>query len=216
MSMWSDTYCYISQCGASGGGAPVGHELFDPSNDAEFGRSIGGMIWPRGYVGAAAFWNYNSSIDPSSQTFTDAIWRLNDQLAARGSWVCPSNCTCNQLEACGKPYLKPKPPLAGDVLALRSCGLEGGVRQQWELTGEGKLQVQGTSLCAHTATPLVLQECSKISDSFQHNSAAQLVHQTSGACIDVKSDGSVGVMNCKHGQPNQLWAVDLPNFLYDL
>ena len=55
MSMWSDTYCDINQCGASGGTPPVGHELFYPKHDAEFGKSIGGMIWPRGYVGAASF-----------------------------------------------------------------------------------------------------------------------------------------------------------------
>ena len=55
MSMWSDTYCDINQCGASGGTPPVGHELFYPKHDTEFGKSIGGMIWPRGYVGAASF-----------------------------------------------------------------------------------------------------------------------------------------------------------------
>merc|ERR1712039_144240 len=81
MSMWSDTYCYIDQCGAASGSAPVGHKLFDPSLDTEFGHSIGGMIWPRGYVAAASFWNFNASTDPSSKEFTDSIWRLNDQLA---------------------------------------------------------------------------------------------------------------------------------------
>lgn len=63
------------------------------------------MIWPRGYVGAAAFWNYNATSDPAADDFTTAIWRLNDQLTQRGSWVCPTNCSCDQLSACGKPYL---------------------------------------------------------------------------------------------------------------
>jgi len=105
MSMWTDTYCYINQCGAAGGGSlPVGHSLFDPAKDAEFHKSIGGMIWPRGYVGAAAFWNYDATTDPSSAAFTQGVWKLNDELAARGKAVCPSNCSCDQLSACGKPY----------------------------------------------------------------------------------------------------------------
>ena len=62
------------------------------------------MIWPRGFVGAAAFWNYNSTADPKADAFVDAIWRLNDQLIARGSLSCPSKCSCDQLTACGKPY----------------------------------------------------------------------------------------------------------------
>ena len=104
MSMWSDTYCYTGQCGASSG-TPPGAKLFPPERDDEFSKSIGGMIFPRGFVGAAAFWNYNATADPSSTAFVDAIWKLNDQLAARGSFTCPSKCDCDQLTACGKPYI---------------------------------------------------------------------------------------------------------------
>lgn len=104
MSMWTDTYCYTGQCGARSG-TPVGSPLFPPKRDAEFGQSVGGMIWPRGFVGAAAFWNFNASTDPSSESFVRAIWRLNDQLARRGSLTCPSHCSCDQLTACGKPYI---------------------------------------------------------------------------------------------------------------
>ena len=46
--MWSDTYCYEAQCGASAGGTPVGAALFAPWADSSFARSIGGMIWPCG------------------------------------------------------------------------------------------------------------------------------------------------------------------------
>lgn len=53
MSMWSDEYCYTGQCGASSG-TPPGAPLFPPERDVEFGKSIGGMIWPRGYVAAAS------------------------------------------------------------------------------------------------------------------------------------------------------------------
>jgi len=106
MSMWSDTYCDTNQCGASGGSPPTAHALFDPALDKEFGHSIAGMIWPRGYVAAASFWNYNQTVDPTSDEFTSAIWRLNDQLIARGSWACPTKCSCDQLAACGEPYVK--------------------------------------------------------------------------------------------------------------
>ena len=88
MSMWTDTYCYIDQCGSSAGKPPYASKLFGPKTDAAFHKSIGGMIWPRGYVGAAAFWNYDASTNPASNSFVASIWKLNDQLAARGSSVC--------------------------------------------------------------------------------------------------------------------------------
>eukprot|EP01060_Flectonema_neradi_P029796 TRINITY_DN41_c1_g1_i1.p1 TRINITY_DN41_c1_g1~~TRINITY_DN41_c1_g1_i1.p1 ORF type:complete len:526 (+),score=126.26 TRINITY_DN41_c1_g1_i1:40-1578(+) len=103
VSMWTDTYCNVRECIT--GPPQVGSPLFPPSADAAFEESVGGMIWPRGFVAAAAFWNYNSSVNPSSTEFTNNIWSLTSQLAARGSKVCPVHCSCNQLTACGKPYL---------------------------------------------------------------------------------------------------------------
>jgi len=103
--MWSDTYCYIEQCGAFGGAPPVGHALFAPSMDAAFAKSIGGMIWPRGFVAAAAYWNYDKNADPASDEFQKAIYKINDAVQARGSFVCPSHCSCDQLSACGKSYI---------------------------------------------------------------------------------------------------------------
>jgi hypothetical protein len=73
--------------------------------DAAFARSIGGMIWPRGLVGAAAFWNFDASVAPTDPAFVAGVWKLNSQLAARGRHVCPTNCSCDQLSACGVPYL---------------------------------------------------------------------------------------------------------------
>jgi len=52
---------------------PKGAPLFAPSQDEAFGKSIGGMIWPRGCVGAAAFWNYNATADPSADDFVASI-----------------------------------------------------------------------------------------------------------------------------------------------
>ena len=84
----------------------VGAVLFDRAHDAAFAASYGGMIWPRGFVGAAALWNWNASADPTSPAFVDAIWATNNALARRGALTCPSNCSCDQLSACGVPYLK--------------------------------------------------------------------------------------------------------------
>lgn len=105
VSMWSDTYCYISQCKEPSAAKPVGSVLFSPEYDTQFGESIGGMIWPRGYVAAGAFWNFNATTDPTSTDFTNAIWAQNDELISRGSMACPSKCSCDQLTACEKPYI---------------------------------------------------------------------------------------------------------------
>ena len=106
MSMWTDTYCDPRECGAMPNyHVEKGGLLYNRSLDVAYGRSLGGMIWPRGFVGAAAFWNWNASTDPGSDEFVARIGALNDALAARGSLVCPNNCTCDQLTACGKPYI---------------------------------------------------------------------------------------------------------------
>uniref|UniRef100_A0A7S4DXL4 Beta-hexosaminidase n=1 Tax=Lotharella globosa TaxID=91324 RepID=A0A7S4DXL4_9EUKA len=108
MSMWTDTYCIEEQCGAfPGGPPPVGAALFDPAHDDAFAKSIGGMIWPRGYVAAGAFWNFDASKDPAAPDFVKGIWALNDLLSKRGALTCPTDCSCDQLHACGKPYLPP-------------------------------------------------------------------------------------------------------------
>jgi len=105
MSMWTDTYCSPRECGAMPAyHTEKGGALYNRSLDAEYAKSLGGMIWPRGYVGAGAFWGYNSTANASSPAFVASIWRINDVLAARGSLVCPSYCTCDQMTACGKPY----------------------------------------------------------------------------------------------------------------
>jgi hypothetical protein len=105
MSMWTDTYCSPRECGAMPAyHTEKGGALYNRSRDAAYAKSLGGMIWPRGFVGAAAFWNWNSSADARSDEFAASIWALNDALAARGALVCPSNCTCDQMSACGEPY----------------------------------------------------------------------------------------------------------------
>ena len=102
MSMWTDSYCIINQC-LNTDKIPGASSLFPPAKDKEFQISIGGMIWPRGFVGAASFWGYNKSLDSQSQEFEDKVWKLNDMVIQRGGITCPTKCRCNQLEQCGKP-----------------------------------------------------------------------------------------------------------------
>ena len=80
--MWSDTYCYIDQCGAFGPNepVPVGSALFDPKYDAEFGQSIGGMIWPR-ICSCKCILHYNATISASSADFVASVWKMNDEIA---------------------------------------------------------------------------------------------------------------------------------------
>lgn len=105
MTAWTDTYCNPRECGAMHQYHPEkGSALYNRSRDAVYGKSYGGMIWPRGFVGAAALWNWNSSVDSQSAEFIDAVWSTNDRLAKSGSLVCPSRCSCDQISACGKPY----------------------------------------------------------------------------------------------------------------
>lgn len=106
MSMWTDTYCSPRECGAMPAyNTEKGDALYSRDQDAAYGQSLGGMIWPRGFVGAGAFWNRDATLHYSSDSFTADIWSLNDALAARGALVCPSNCSCDQMTACGKPYV---------------------------------------------------------------------------------------------------------------
>mmetsp|Transcript_62343 Transcript_62343/g.171387 ORF Transcript_62343/g.171387 Transcript_62343/m.171387 type:complete len:519 (+) Transcript_62343:110-1666(+) len=108
VSMWTDNYCYITQCGAFGTGSPVGAPLFPPEADTEFAASLAGMVWPGASVGAGAFYNYDAEL-----TEDELNARINasaDRFAARGIDVCPvstdGGCSCDELSRCGTPYLQ--------------------------------------------------------------------------------------------------------------
>ena len=56
-------------------------------------------------MAAAAFWNFDVPQDPSSPiAFVNEMLKLNDRLASKGSLVCKTNCSCDQLSECGVPY----------------------------------------------------------------------------------------------------------------
>ena len=214
--MWTDTYCYIQQCGAAGGGPQVGAPLFPPSQDAAFEQSVGGMMFPRGFVGAAALWNYNSSIDTQAPDFVAALWDLNDRIIAGGGASCPSRCHCDQLSACGVPYIPPTPPptpAAGSPLGLLACEGAFSANQVFTFTAAGKLQLASNSaLCAQDPGaglyPLTLGPCST-GATFTVNAAQRWIVAASGDCMDVNVVGqTVGTWACgANGQPNQEWVL---------
>ena len=219
-SLWTDRWCYIDQCGASGGGAPIGHALFDPSRDTEFGKSAGGMVWPRGFVAASAFWNFNGSASSSDPAFVAAVWALNDAAAARGGSVCPTNCSSDELSACGVPYIANAAPGVGAGTSTQPCEVPEVPSQQWTMarTSGPITLLANASLCLLETTagvyPLTLGLCSGPSvTGWTHDAAtAHVVSASTGFCMDRRSDGVVGTYECGSGsglkQPNQEWNVD--------
>ena len=124
MTAWTDLYTDPWEC-MTPGDPPAGQggPLFPPSADAPFFRSLGGMMFPRAFVGASAFWGYNASINSQAPDFVGAVWALNDRVAAAGGFTCPTRCDCDLLSACNTPYLPPPPPAAGHVLVTAPCAL---------------------------------------------------------------------------------------------
>eukprot|EP00049_Salpingoeca_infusionum_P023045 m.10095 g.10095 ORF g.10095 m.10095 type:complete len:670 (+) comp5526_c0_seq1:31-2040(+) len=108
MSMWTDNYIPKIQCGSwipKKPHLPPGHKLFPPEQDDAFEKSLGGMIWPRGFVAASSFWNFDTKYQADGPVFTAAVWRLNDDVASRGGHVCPTKCSCTVTSACNKDYM---------------------------------------------------------------------------------------------------------------
>ena len=213
MSLWTDTWCNTDQCGADPGAKPVGSALFPPSQDAFFSQSAGGMIWPRGFVGAAAFWSFNASEDSQSTDFVNAIFAINDVVATAGGLVCPSRCECTQTTTCGNPYIPPPPPPFASLIAMPCVSPTVGLDQTWQLgaagTGTGILVNGNSSLCVFDLDgegtyPLTIDVCSSnVPATWKWAgppAPANLVSLVTGACIDVRSsDNNVGTYTCGSG-----------------
>lgn len=112
VAMWTDAYCYINDCVRPNSQKGSGHELFNRSNDELFGRSVGGMIWPRGHLAAGSFWNFRP--DLSNDDVSAQMNQQNRLAEQRGGLVCPTGCECTVGKACGTPYIQqsttPHPP----------------------------------------------------------------------------------------------------------
>ena len=68
---------------------------YDPSYDEEFSQSFASLAWPRASASAASLWNFQASLDPTTQQYADLIANHNARLTARGSITCPNGCNCD-------------------------------------------------------------------------------------------------------------------------
>ncbi|XP_031568671.1 beta-hexosaminidase 1-like [Actinia tenebrosa] len=104
MAMWTDYYCYISECCYRHNTKPQAWWMYDPTHDAQFTQSVSGLIWPRAVVGAGSFWNYDPDLKPETADFVLRYDAMNRRLQERGILTCPVGCKCDYLTKCGKPY----------------------------------------------------------------------------------------------------------------
>ena len=105
VSMWTDDYVFPAECDAFVGRVPAnGSVLYTRDLDAAFAASVGGLMWPRGFVAAGAFYRFDPQTNVSSDAFSAQMKRLGARLHKRGSLLCPAGCECGYCAACGKPY----------------------------------------------------------------------------------------------------------------
>jgi hypothetical protein len=177
------------------------------------------MMFPRGFVGAMAYWNFNASIDSQSDAFVTALWDLNDRVISAGGSSCPTKCHCDQLTACGAPYIPPAPPAppaAGRPLATVPCEASFSPNQQWVLTADSTLQLKSNAaLCVQdpgsSTYPATLGSCAGAA-KVAYDAVKKWFTWPSGECMDVReSDQALGSWACGSKapyQPNQQYEVD--------
>lgn len=104
MSMWTDNYLYLSQCGVYTG-KPVAWELYNPEYNKQFVESVFSVIFPRGIKAAGSLYRFDSHLYEMSEKYKTYIRYENDRLRERGIETCPNECSCDELTKCGKKYL---------------------------------------------------------------------------------------------------------------
>ena len=79
--------------------------LYNRSFDEVFAQSIGGLLWPRGFVAAGAFYRFDPAVNVSSTGFTAKMGAMSAALKQHGALLCPAGCGCGYCTGCDrKPY----------------------------------------------------------------------------------------------------------------
>lgn len=120
VAFWTDAYCYLNDCVRPGSGAGGGHHMFDRRFDAEFSRSVGGIMWPRTHLAAGSFWNFRDDLS-TDEVAQRANYKHNTLAAQRGGLVCPSGCDCDLQNICDEPIIPPTPPPPSPAPSSKHC-----------------------------------------------------------------------------------------------
>lgn len=107
MAMWTDDYCFVSQCFLYKRAKPVAWWMYGPDAESQFTESVSGIIWPRAIVGAGSFWNYQADLKPDSPEFQMRVDSQHKRMIERGILTCPMGCKCDYLSRCGQSYPHP-------------------------------------------------------------------------------------------------------------
>lgn len=187
-SIWSDNFCYITQCGAFGAnrGKPVGAALFPPAMDDSFAEAVQGLMWPNAGIAGGSFWNYNASLSTSSSDFDAAVAHITAEVTARGVPACPVGCTCDEVSRCGKPIVPPD--CAASVYDGQNVGnydctgttSEAALWDMWTVESDGTITIADGAFC--------LTVSSKMDPS--------------------SGSPNVDVEKCRAGDVAQVWAFD--------
>ena len=81
VALWTDAYTYINDCTRPGDGPGPAAIMWNRTQDEAFGRSVGGLLWPRGFLAAGAFWNYRPELTPDQ--LVQRVLRRHTAMAAR-------------------------------------------------------------------------------------------------------------------------------------
>ena len=128
--------------------------------------------------------------------------------------MCPTNCSCDQLSACGKPYLQPKPLTPGEAITMSDCS-SADAATRWKLLDSAWpsriASADNDTLCWAPAGKSCTG-CMKLAGcadavKFSHARNGNLVSSETGECVDL-AGASLGSWACGADQPNQRWAVD--------
>lgn len=107
MAVWTDDYCFVSQCFLYNRKKPIAWWMYGPEQDSQFTESVSGIIWPKAIVGAGSFWNYRPDIKPNSPEFLTILNVQRKRMIQRGVLSCPLGCKCDELTRCGEKYPQP-------------------------------------------------------------------------------------------------------------